>query len=67
MIAEILSTGDEIRSGSLVDTNSAWIAQRLEEAGISVTRHQCVGDDTEALINIFKEIGERADIALATG
>jgi nicotinamide-nucleotide amidase len=39
MFAEILATGDEIRSGTLVDTNSAYISQKLEEAGIEVLRH----------------------------
>jgi len=67
MIAEILSTGDEIRSGSLADTNSAWLAQKLEQAGLEVTRHNCVGDDRELLCKVLKEIGDRADIALVTG
>ncbi len=67
MIAEILSTGDEIRSGALVDTNSAHIAQKLEETGIEVTLHHCVGDDTERLAAVLKEIGERADVAVVTG
>ena len=67
MIAEILSTGDEIRSGTLADTNSAWLAQKLEQSGLEVTRHQCVGDDINTLSTVLKEIGNRADIALVTG
>jgi nicotinamide-nucleotide amidase len=67
MIAEILSTGDEIRSGSLIDTNSAYIARKLEEIGIEVVRHNCVGDSVEHLSQILMEIGERADIAVVTG
>ncbi|MDD2390418.1 MAG: competence/damage-inducible protein A [Desulfobacterales bacterium] len=67
MIAEILSTGDEIRTGSLVDTNSAYIAQKLEETGVDVVRHSCVGDDFDMLVSILKEIGDRADIAIMTG
>lgn len=67
MIAEILSTGDEIRSGSLIDTNSAWLAQKLEQAGLEVTRHQCVGDDKDILAAVLKEIGNRADVVLVTG
>ncbi len=38
MIAEILVTGQEILTGSVIDTNSAHIAQTLEEAGLAVTR-----------------------------
>ncbi|HHC24948.1 MAG TPA: damage-inducible protein CinA, partial [Desulfobacterales bacterium] len=57
MITEILSTGDEIRSGALVDTNSAYIAEKLEEAGLEVVRHSCVGDDFDSLRDILREIG----------
>ena len=67
MIAEILSTGDEIRSGSLIDTNSAYIARKLEEIGVEVVRHNCVGDSVEHLSLILREIGARADIAVVTG
>ncbi len=49
MQAEILATGDEIRSGALVDTNSAYIAEKLEETGIAVQRHICAGDDLEVV------------------
>ena len=66
-IAEILATGDEIRSGALVDSNSAWIAERLEETGIRVTRHACVGDELPRLVAEFLEIGRRADLAVVTG
>jgi nicotinamide-nucleotide amidase len=67
MIAEILSTGDEIRTGALVDSNTAWIAECLERQGVSVTRHQSVGDDLSALTDVIAEIGRRADVAVVTG
>jgi len=67
MQAEILATGDEIRTGAVVDSNSAHIAQELEESAIEVTRHNCVGDDLQALVSVLKEIGQRADIAVVTG
>ncbi|MBU1712967.1 MAG: competence/damage-inducible protein A [Proteobacteria bacterium] len=67
MIAEILSTGDEVRSGALVDSNSAHIAEVLEEAGLEVTRHSTVGDDLAAISSIIKEISARADVAVVTG
>lgn len=67
MIAEILVTGQEILSGSVIDTNSAQIAQKLEEAGLEVTRHLCVGDDMEDLVSIIKEISKRSDVAVVTG
>ena len=67
MIAEIMATGEEIRSGALIDSNSAYIAAKLEENGVAVSRHICVGDDLNLLIAAFKEIGGRADIAVVTG
>jgi nicotinamide-nucleotide amidase len=67
MIAEILTTGDEIRSGALVDSNSAYIARKLEESGIEVVRHSCVGDELENIVALLKEISRRADIAVVTG
>ena len=67
MIAEILATGDEIRSGAVVDSNSALIARRLEEEGITVTRHSCVGDDRDSLAAILKEMSGRSDLAVVTG
>jgi len=67
MFAEILITGQEIISGDIVDSNSVRIAQMLEEVGLKVTRHHCVGDDIEGLIDVIKEISMRANIAVVTG
>ena len=67
MQAEILATGDELRSGALVDSNSAYIAERLEETGIRVTRHTTVGDDLDELVRLFNEAGGRVDIVIVTG
>jgi nicotinamide-nucleotide amidase len=67
MIAEIMATGEEIRSGALIDSNSAYIAEKLGEVGAVVARHTCVGDDLGLLISTFQEIGNRADIAVVTG
>lgn len=67
MKAEILATGDEIRSGALVDSNSAFIAERLEENGIEVVRHSSVGDDLSILVPTLREIAHRAEVAVVTG
>jgi nicotinamide-nucleotide amidase len=67
MIAEIMATGEEIRSGAVIDSNSAYIAEKLDEAGVAVSRHICVGDNLNFLITVLKEIGGRADIAVVTG
>ncbi|MBW1700026.1 MAG: CinA family nicotinamide mononucleotide deamidase-related protein [Deltaproteobacteria bacterium] len=67
MIAEIVATGEELRLGSVVDTNSAYIARELTDLGIHVTRHSCVGDDMDTLVSLFIEISNRADVAVVTG
>ena len=65
--AEILSTGDEIMSGSLVDTNAAWITRQLLQSGLEVGRISCAGDDLRELQSLIQEIAQRADIAVVTG
>lgn len=67
MIAEILSTGDEIRSGTLIDSNTAYIARSLEQNGIIVRRHHSAGDDIPALTEILLEISRRAEVGIVTG
>ncbi|MEJ5360216.1 MAG: competence/damage-inducible protein A [Desulfobacterales bacterium] len=67
MIAEIIATGEEIRTGALADTNSAHIAARLEETGIEVVRLHGLGDDRARLVEVFREVGERADFCVVTG
>lgn len=67
MRAEILSTGDEVRSGAVVDTNAAFIAEALESNGICVSRHTCVGDDVDSIAEALQEIARRSDMALVTG
>ena len=67
MIGEILSTGDEVCLGTVVDSNAAFIARGLDEIGVTVSRHTSVGDDLDALAGVFLEIGSRADIAVVSG
>ena len=67
MLAEILSTGNEVLSGTIVDSNAAFIASRLEEIGLEVRRHTCVGDDIDHIAASVKEIAARTDIAIITG
>jgi nicotinamide-nucleotide amidase len=67
MLAEILATGEEIRTGALVDSNSAYIAEQLEKTGVKVVRLNGVGDDLDHLKTVLAEIGTRADLAVVTG
>jgi nicotinamide-nucleotide amidase len=65
--AEILTIGDEILYGQIVDTNSQWIGVELSNAGIQVIRKTAVGDVSEEIITAFAEAEKRADIILITG
>ncbi|MFO7644951.1 MAG: CinA family nicotinamide mononucleotide deamidase-related protein [Desulfosarcina sp.] len=67
MRAEIMATGEEIRCGALVDSNSAYIADQLEQNGFEVLRHTSVGDDLSMLVATLREISQRVDVAVVTG
>src|ERR1051326_128274 len=65
--AEIISIGDEILIGQIVNNNAAWMAQQLNLIGISVRQISTVGDEKRELLRIFSEASQRADIILITG
>jgi len=67
MHAEIIAIGDEITSGQLLDTNTQWLSQRLEELGIRVLYHTTVGDELEPCAGVFRQAVARADIVVSTG
>ena len=67
MIASIITIGDELLIGQVVDTNSAWMAQRLNEAGISLHQITSVHDDREHILTALDEAFSRADIVFTTG
>jgi len=67
MIIEIISTGDEVLTGFTVDTNSAWLCQRLLDHGWQVRRRQTVGDRMDDLVDILQERGRVADILIVNG
>src|SRR5258708_16905990 len=65
--AVILSTGDEITTGRIVDTNSNYIADKLAEVGIEVVAVLTVGDVTERLEWAWKTAMAMADVVISTG
>ncbi|HEY9535885.1 MAG TPA: competence/damage-inducible protein A [Mucilaginibacter sp.] len=67
MLAEIITIGDEILIGQIVDTNSAWMAQQLNNAGIGVKQISSVSDDKQHILTALKEASERADLIFITG
>ena len=67
MRAEIITIGDELLIGQVVDTNSAWMAQRLNEVGIELHQITSVHDNREHIFSALNEAFSRADIVLTTG
>ncbi|MDR1290276.1 MAG: damage-inducible protein CinA [Planctomycetaceae bacterium] len=67
MKAEIISNGDEITSGKVLDTNSQWLSRELMELGIRVLYHTTVGDDGEAMVNVLRTATGRVDLIIWTG
>ena len=67
MKAEIITIGDELLIGQVVDTNSAWMAEHLNEAGIELYQITSVHDDREHILKALDEAFSRADIVLTTG
>ncbi len=65
--AELLTIGDEILYGQIVDTNSQWMGANLSNAGIKVVRRTTVGDIESEILTAFAEAEKRVDIVLITG
>ena len=67
MNTEIITVGDEILIGQIVDTNSAWIAARLNEAGFTVTRKLSIGDNREEIVAAVDGALAKSDAVIITG
>jgi len=67
MEADLITIGDEILIGQIVDTNSAWIAKHLNDEGINVREIISISDQPSHIIATLKESGSKASIVLVTG
>lgn len=67
MNAVILSIGTELTTGQTVDTNAAWLSQRLTEMGAHVLGHVTVGDDLSAIQTAMTRAMDRSDLVVVTG
>jgi len=65
--AEIITIGDEILYGQILDSNSQWISLQLDQLGIKVVRQTTVGDNEEDILHSFHEAEQRVDLVLITG
>lgn len=67
ILAEIISIGDELLIGQVVNTNATWMAQVLNHVGITVVQVTTVQDDRQAIMNAVAAAMLRADVVLTTG
>ena len=67
MFAEIITIGDELLIGQVVDTNSAWMAQKLNAIGIRVKQITSVSDNAAHIYKALAEAKERAEVVFITG
>src|SRR3989442_7563854 len=67
MRIEVICTGDEVLTGKIVNTNFSYMAQKLEDVGLSVAWETTVGDDRESLLQAFRLAGERAGAVIVNG
>ena len=65
--AEIISIGDEITSGAILDTNAQYLSRSLSEIGVRVLYHSTIGDDYSAMTDAFALAFRRADVVVVTG
>lgn len=65
--AEVVTIGDELLYGQVLDTNSHWISEALDKAGIKVVRRTTVGDAEDEILNALTAAECKADVVLITG
>jgi nicotinamide-nucleotide amidase len=67
MTAEIISIGDELLIGQVVNTNASWISEQLNLTGIKVHQVTTISDNREHILTALQEAEKRVDIILLTG
>ena len=67
MEAEIITIGDELLIGQTVDTNSAYLGQKLGSIGISISRKTAISDNEKAILQAIAESQSRCNILIITG
>ena len=67
VFASIITIGDELLIGQVIDTNSAWMAQELNKIGIWVKRRIAVGDNWDEIWSALDQEQEKAQVILITG
>ena len=67
MLLEMISTGEEVLAGQIVDTNAAWFSDSMMNLGVELARRSTVGDRIDDLVALFLERSRHADLILVNG
>ena len=67
MQAELLTIGDEILIGQIINTNAVWMAKELNSIGVSIKQITSISDDKKHIKKALDEALNRADVVLITG
>ena len=67
MKAELITIGDEILIGQIVNTNSVFLAKALNKIGIEIVQITSISDDKEAIVNALDNSEERVELVILTG
>jgi molybdenum cofactor synthesis domain-containing protein len=63
----ILTIGDEVRIGQVVNTNAAWLASQLTQTGAFISEHRTIGDDREIMLREIDDLFKKNDLLITTG
>ncbi|MBK5073927.1 nicotinamide mononucleotide deamidase-related protein YfaY [Budviciaceae bacterium CWB-B4] len=67
LVVEMLSTGDEVLHGQIVDTNAAWLADCFFQQGLPLSTRTTVGDNLDSLVDVLLERSLYADVLIVNG
>lgn len=67
LVIEMLSTGDEVLHGQIIDTNAAWLADCFFQQGIPLSSRTTVGDSLDSLVRVLLERSYHADVLIING
>src|SRR5579872_7273878 len=67
MHAELITIGDELLIGQVVNTNAAYLGRELSALGIPIIRETTVGDDATAILSAFRRAWKSSDVVIVTG
>jgi len=67
MKSEVITIGDELLIGQVINTNQSYIAGKLNETGVTIERMTTVGDEMQPILDAFDHAWKRADVVIVTG